>query len=126
MSVPMKKRPTKEVELVLHDRSARLFRIPRDKANAILTLIQDNEVKEEDQLVPADEVFKDLYEKHGKSGTTIRGFRSRDDLSQGELAEKLDIHQTDLSQMENGKRPISKKMAQKLAKVFKTDYRVFL
>jgi DNA-binding XRE family transcriptional regulator len=81
---------------------------------------------EEDQLVPADEVFKDLYDKYGRSGTTIRGYRSRVDMNQAELAEKIDILQSDLSQMESGKRPVSRKMAQKLAKVFSTDYRVFL
>ena len=79
-----------------------------------------------DELIPASEVFKDLDEKHGSVGATIRGLRARDALSQAELARKLRIHQTHVSEMKNKKRVIGKKMAQKLAKIFNTDYRLFL
>lgn len=69
---------------------------------------------------------KDLDEKHGSVGAIIRGLRVRDELTQADLACKLRIHQTHVSEMENKKRVIGKKMAQKLAKIFNTDYRLFL
>ena len=78
------------------------------------------------ELFTPDEAFADLYEKYSKIGTTLRGCRFRDGLTQKQLAEKLGIHQVHVSQMENGKRVIGKKMAQKLAKLFQTNYRLFL
>jgi transcriptional regulator with XRE-family HTH domain len=56
----------------------------------------------------------------------LRGARTRDEMTQGLLAEKLGITQTRVSEMESGKRPISVKMAKKLAEVFETSYKVFL
>ena len=41
-------------------------------------------------------------------------------------ARKLGVTQGDLSKMENRKRSVGKQMAHRLAKVFNTDYRVFL
>lgn len=75
---------------------------------------------------PWREVMKDEIAKYGESGLAIRGARSRDGMSQKELAEKLEIAQYNLSKMENGERPIGKNMAMKLAKIFNSDYRIFL
>ena len=122
----MKKHPIKEVEFIYRDKSSRVFRLPKDKATGLLSLISDFEVTLDEQLISSEEVFKGLIDKYGRSGSVIRGCRSRDDLSQFELAKKLGIPQSDVSQMENGKRPIGKKMAIRLAKIFKTNYRVFL
>jgi plasmid maintenance system antidote protein VapI len=47
-------------------------------------------------------------------------------MTQQELADKLEISQHHVSEMENGKRPIGKIMALRLGKFFKTDYRKFL
>ena len=47
-------------------------------------------------------------------------------MTQVELAKKIKTDQRNISAMENGKRPIGKEMAKRLAKVFKTDYQVFL
>jgi ribosome-binding protein aMBF1 (putative translation factor) len=56
----------------------------------------------------------------------LRGARTKEGLSQVQLAQKLGIDQADLSKMENGKRPIGKKMAKKFAKVLRIHYQVFL
>ena len=74
----------------------------------------------------SNEIFKILDQKYGKVGTTIRGLRIRDGLTQKQLAHKLNIHQVHISQIERGKRVVGKKLAQKLAKVFRTDHRLFL
>jgi DNA-binding XRE family transcriptional regulator len=127
MSALTKKRLTEdEIEITIHDRSERRFRLPKEKARGLLRLIGDYEVEDDHQLLPANEVFKDLHKKYGKAGSILRGLRGREELTQDELAEKIGIPQTDISQIENGKRPIGKKMAKRLATVFKTDYRVFL
>ena len=55
----------------------------------------------------------------------FRGLHYREDLTQAEMGEKLGIAQTNISQMELGKRAIGKKLAMKLAKLFNTDH-IFL
>lgn len=132
MSVRMKKHPTNEfIEIVVHNdaKTNSRYLLPRSYAQDILLILKPFEIAkhpDDVQSIPADEVFKNFYEKYGKIGATIRGFRQRDDLTQVTLAKKLAIHQTHVSQMEHGKRVIGKKMAQKLAKIFKTDYKLFL
>lgn len=128
MSVPMKKpRISAPEEELLVVRSNRRFRLPREKARTLLKLIQEYEVEADDEaLIPADEVFRDVHKKYGKAGSLLRGLRAREELTQVELAEKLGVPQTDVSQIETGKRPIGKKMAERIAKIFKMDYRVFL
>jgi plasmid maintenance system antidote protein VapI len=56
----------------------------------------------------------------------LRGSRHKAEMTQQELADKLEISQHHVSEMENGKRPIGKIMALRLGKFFKTDYRKFL
>jgi plasmid maintenance system antidote protein VapI len=68
-----------------------------------------------------EEVFPDLHQ-----GSAIRGLRLREGLTQEQLAHLLGVKRPNLSEMENGKRPIGKNMAKRLAQVLKTDYKVFL
>ena len=56
----------------------------------------------------------------------MRGSRHKEEMTQKELADALGISQHHVSEMENGKRPIGKTMAKKLAIIFKIDYRIFL
>ena len=56
----------------------------------------------------------------------LRGLRYREQLTQKQLAEKLFIHQHHLSEMENGKRPIGKEMAKKLADILNVNWKIFL
>ncbi len=60
------------------------------------------------------------------SGVALRGARGKEGLTQKQLAEKTGIAQHHISEMENGKRPIGKETARKLATVLRVDYRVFL
>lgn len=120
MSAPMKMLRTRQVAISI---SNKRFMVPGPRAAAILELLREYQVEEN---VPADEVLGDVYRKYGKTGSVIRGLRAREDMTQIELARKLSVTQGDLSKMENGKRPVGKEMAQRLAKAFKTDYRVFL
>ncbi len=76
--------------------------------------------------MPWREAFKDLIRKHSEGGLVLKGCRSREGVTQKELADALHISQHHISEMENGKRPVGKEMAKRFAKFFKTDYRVFL
>ena len=76
---------------------------------------------EGEEIVSADEVFPD-----GCPAMALRGLRGREDLTQAELAARLGVSQNAISEMENGKRPISTKMAKRLGEEFNLPYKVLL
>jgi DNA-binding XRE family transcriptional regulator len=80
----------------------------------------------EDSTIPAEEVFSALDKKYTKAGVLLKGLRYREGLNQIEFAKKIKVSQSDLSKMENGRRPIGKIIAKRIQKVFGTDYRYFL
>jgi len=115
------------VIITIQDKSPMSFLIPRHVMPKLIELLNSFQNSEDnEETLPIADVFKDLYAKYGKIGSTIRGCRARDNMTQTELAQKLNIHQSHISQMEHGKRTIGKKMAHKLAKIFNSDYRLFL
>lgn len=79
-----------------------------------------------EKSIPWREAFKEKIRKHSEGGLMLKGSRSKEDVTQKELAEALGISQHHISEMENGKRPIGREMAKRLANYFKTDYRIFL
>jgi DNA-binding XRE family transcriptional regulator len=99
------------------------FLIPKSKTPSLISQIKRYEIKE--SLTP-EEVFKDLHNCHSKPGIMIQGLRYRENLTQAKLAKRLKVTQGDLSKMENGKRSVGKVIAKRLAKIFKSDYRIFL
>ena len=115
-------------ELKIDDEESRLYTLPSTTAKAVLKLVKGHEVLGSDgePLVLIEDVFPDLRGSRKRPAAILRGYRYRDDLSQVDLAKRLGITQADVSNLESGRRPISKKMAEKLAKIFKTSYRVFL
>lgn len=76
--------------------------------------------------IPASIVLPELGDATLRPAISLRGSRHKARLTQVELAEQLGVQQAHLSQMENGKRPIGKKMALRLARIFSCDYRAFL
>ncbi len=82
--------------------------------------------QQRDDFIPAQAAFPDLFDAEKGAGIVLRGMRYREDMTQKQLADKLGIRQHHLSEMENGKRPIGKEMAKKLAAILNADYRVFL
>lgn len=76
--------------------------------------------------LPWRESFKKEISKHSEGGLMLKGCRSKACITQKELADELQIKQHHISEMENGKRPIGKETARRLAVFFKTDYRIFL
>lgn len=59
-------------------------------------------------------------------GITLRGARTKEGMTQKELSTKSAIPQGHISAMENGKRAIGKRTAQKLGSALKVNYKVFL
>lgn len=77
--------------------------------------------EEGEEVFSAREVFPE-----GNPAMLLRGYRGKLDMTQKELAEKLGVTQNRVSDMESGKRPISKDMAVKLGEIFDTPYKSFL
>lgn len=78
------------------------------------------------KISPAQLFFDNLDKKHTKAGALLKGLRLREGLSQIEFAKKIKVTQANLSNMENGKRPIGKIIAKRIEKAFGTNYRYFL
>ncbi|HSX25601.1 MAG TPA: helix-turn-helix transcriptional regulator [Chlamydiales bacterium] len=82
--------------------------------------------KAKGHFIPWREVYKKEISAYSEGGLILRGSRHKAEITQKELADALGISQHHVSEMENGKRPIGKEMAKRLAHFFKTDYRIFL
>ena len=76
---------------------------------------------DDNKLFEASEVFPESH-----PGTILRGFRTREGLTQKELAQLAGLKPHHVSEMETGKRPIGKEIAERLAGALNTDRRVFL
>ena len=76
---------------------------------------------EGEEVFSAKEVFPE-----GNPAMLLRGYRGKLDMTQKELAKQLGITQNRVSDMESGKRPISKDIAIKLGELFDTPYKSFL
>lgn len=72
------------------------------------------------------EAFQEGIDKFSEIGLMLKGGRHKAGLTQKALAEQIGVRPHHISEMEHGKRPIGKNMAQRLAKIFDIDYRVFL
>lgn len=81
---------------------------------------------EENKPIPWRVLAKERLEKYKKAGLVLRGARFREGLSQKKLAEKTGISQDNISRIENRKRTVGEKVAKKLAKALKFDYRLLL
>ena len=81
---------------------------------------------ESKKTINTADVFSDLNQKYSKSGAILKGARLKEDLSQKKLGQKLNLPQNLISNMERGKKPIDKKMAQRLSKILKIPYKAFL
>jgi plasmid maintenance system antidote protein VapI len=87
-------------------------------------LFAGHEVREKNEMnenvFDASEVFPD-----SNPGTILRGFRFRESLTQKDLAQMAGLKPHHVSEMETGKRPIDKEVAERLAKALNADRRVF-
>lgn len=127
MSGHMKMHHTDELlEVTVHGNSNKKFIISQKSSKKLLKFLESISYNKKDNKIPADQVFEVIDKKYGKIGAMLKGLRLRDEITQKDLANKLSIKQSHISQIESGKRVVGKNLAQKLAKFFDTDYRLFL
>src|SRR5258708_131808 len=125
MSAHMKKHPISNDNLLVHVVYKNYeYHLPINVLNKFKIGKATN--SKNDNYIPASDLFTNIEHQYTKPGVMLRGLRYRENLTQIEFSRKLKITQADLSKLENGKRPIGRKLAQKIAKIFKIDYRVFL
>jgi DNA-binding XRE family transcriptional regulator len=74
-----------------------------------------------DELYTAKEVFPE-----SSPGNRLRGLRTREGITQKELAGALGIRQHHVSEMEKGLRSISVDMAKRIGETYNISYKVFL
>lgn len=101
-----------------------------DKRYAIPKSIANRYAVKTDKLrpsgIPAEVVFAHLVKEITEAGALLKGLRTRENLSQEEFSKIIQVTQANLSKMENGKRPIGKIIAKRIAEKFNLDYRIFL
>lgn len=113
----MKKRPTEAVNMT--------FSGPVSMVEQAMEAMQAlGFEKIEEQTIPwrESEHFRDLP----FPGANIAGLRHREGMTQVELSEKTGIPRRHISEMENGKRPVGKTTARRLAEVLHVDVRMLL
>jgi len=123
MPAHTKKRPTETSEVRFRGANTEILKLRR--------LAQTLEVEDVTDTAPEEERFYELEELSpevvwNSGGVAMRGARSKEGLTQKQLAALTGIAQHHISEMENGKRPIGKETARKLAAALNIDYRVFL
>ncbi len=128
MSVHMKKRLTEESsKKIAFNYNDKTVMVPEKKAGFIIKELEKYMVDSpKKDSISSDDLFADIYKKYSKAGAILKGARLKENLTQAELAKKLEIEQPDLSKMESGKRPIGKKLAKRFSAVLNINYRAFL
>ncbi|HSW69265.1 MAG TPA: helix-turn-helix transcriptional regulator [Gammaproteobacteria bacterium] len=107
------------LHITYHDKT---YAIPKNIAEKYL--VENKKIKKPVQSIKR--LFDKLDVKFTKAGALLKGLRVRENLSQVEFAKKIDVTQANLSNMENGRRPIGKVIAKRIEKIFGTNYRYFL
>lgn len=100
------------------------FAGPMEKIAEIKRIALSLGLKDLDETMSYRDAFPEYAGKERQ--TALRAYRIREGLTQVELAVRSDIPRRHISDMENGRRPIGKENAKKLANVLNTDYRMFL
>lgn len=118
MSVHMKKHPIKQNDNVIRMRHMGLiYQFPKTIAEKYCL---------SDRSVSAENIFTNINKKYTKPGALLRGIRIRENLTQTEMAKRIKMTQSDISQMENGIRNIGRQVAKRIEKLFGVNYRSFL
>ncbi len=126
MSEPMKKPLIDTFTVTVRSKKTRRqFLLPKSKVQGLICLMERFEVHDKNKLETED-LFSDLNKKYTKPGAILKGARLKENLSQKKIADKLKISQSHISEMEHGKRPIGKRMSQRLSKILKVSYKIFL
>ena len=75
--------------------------------------------------IPCRDLFPE-YKDEELSGVCLSGSRLKEGMTQKEFSELTEIPQSNISEMENGRRQIGKKRAKILAKALNVGYKVIV
>lgn len=118
MSEHMRKHHTEQKnKLIFMHHQGVLYRFPKEVAKKY-------QVKTDN--VSTEGLFAAVNKKYGCAGALLKGVRIREGLTQMQMAKKLKVTQSDISQMENGRRAVGRVMAKRIEKLFDVNYRSFL
>lgn len=123
---------TKKHPISAHSHGSTLYITHQHKTYAIPKkiinkyVVEDHAVKKHKSSPSIQAIFDKLDQKYTKAGALLKGLRLREGLSQVAFAKKINVTQANLSNMENGRRPIGKIIAKRIEKIFGTNYRYFL
>ena len=130
MSVLTKKHPIEQIQILIRSDRDQVFVGPKSKLRPLLKLLTQNDFKpstrDKDDTISWEVLAKDHIEQYSQPGLALRGARIKENLTQVDLSKILKVPQYNISKMENGVRPIGKKMAKRLADILKVDFRIFL
>ncbi len=128
MSAVAKMLPTERVTIKIGQGQTEVVLLPKDAANNLLLFIKQCQpaLQERENSIKIEDIKPKMKDPTLRIASILRGARYKENMTQVNLAKKLKITQSDLSKMEHGKRPIGKKLAQRIADILKVDYRIFL
>lgn len=98
---------------------------PEENVEKAIKALVELGFKDVSDSVPWREAFPE-YSDDRSPGVCLAGARRKEGLTQKELAKRLGVSQSNISEMENGKRPIGKKMAKRIAEIINVGYKIFL
>lgn len=105
------------------------FNLPAKEAKTLLSLVKIIDKAHSSAMsenVKWSDVYKENFTNRPEWAVCLRAARFKNSLSQKGLSKKSGIPITTISKYENGERKISMAQAKKLARIFKTNYKVFL
>lgn len=117
MSEPMKKHRTKNQDTLEMHCAGEVYKFPKKIAEKYRVKTGNT---------PTELLFSKINKQFTKPGALLKGIRLREELTQIQMAKKIKVTQSDISQMENGTRKIGRKIAQRIETLFDIDYRLFL
>lgn len=100
------------------------FNVPSYMVNKVLATMHSYGLQEESEAMPWREAMPTDDSEWPQ--IALRGGRTKEGLTQQQLSELTGIPRAHISAMENGKRPIGKQIARKLADALHMDSRLFL
>ena len=126
MSVAAKMRLTK-IE-ISEGKRKKLYLVSKDAANAVSTLLDNLNSKDnsKEDSIDALDLYPELKDPIKRVATVFQGIRLRHGFTQKQMGDKIGLHQTDVSKIEKGERPIGKKLAIRIGKALGIDYKRFL
>ena len=101
------------------------FMGPPEKIRKLLMKAKSLGLVDVSNSMPWRNAFPEFMEEYPPS-VALRGARKKEGLTQNELTKLTGIPQSNISEMENGRRSIGKELAKRLAKVLNVSYRIFL